>query len=74
MLRKRLLLLSLVAVGFVGCEQHSASPSQPKGVGIAAGEIGSRLPNFSMKDLQGHEISSTDLHGKVVLIDFWATW
>ena len=27
-----------------------------------------------MKDLQGHEISSADLRGKVVLIDFWATW
>ena len=39
-----------------------------------AGEIGSRLPDFSLKDLQGREISSTDLRGKVVLIDFWATW
>jgi thiol-disulfide isomerase/thioredoxin len=41
---------------------------------IAAGEIGSRLPAFSVKDLQGREISSADLRGKVVLIDFWATW
>jgi thiol-disulfide isomerase/thioredoxin len=41
---------------------------------IAAGEIGSRLPDFSVKDLQGHELSSADLHGKVVIIDFWATW
>jgi thiol-disulfide isomerase/thioredoxin len=41
---------------------------------IAAGEIGSRLPDFSVKDLQGRQISSVDLRGKVVLIDFWATW
>ncbi len=27
-----------------------------------------------MKDLQGREISSPDLRGKVVLIDFWAKW
>ena len=27
-----------------------------------------------MKDLQGREISAGDLRGKVVLIDFWATW
>ena len=27
-----------------------------------------------MKDLQDREVSSADLHGKVVLIDFWATW
>jgi thiol-disulfide isomerase/thioredoxin len=32
------------------------------------------LPEFSVKDLQGREISSADLSGKVVLIDFWATW
>jgi thiol-disulfide isomerase/thioredoxin len=69
-----LLLLSLAAVGLVGCNQHSASPPQPKEDVIAAGDIGSRLPDFSVKDLQGRDISSADLRGKVVLIDFWATW
>lgn len=73
--RKRLLVLSLAGVGLVGCNQHSASPPQRKEeAAIAAGEIGSRLPDFSFKDLQGHEISPADLSGKVVLIDFWATW
>jgi thiol-disulfide isomerase/thioredoxin len=69
-----LLVLILAADGFVGCNQHSASPPQPKEAVIAAGEIGSRSPEFSVKDLQGREISSADLRGKVVLIDFWATW
>jgi thiol-disulfide isomerase/thioredoxin len=63
MLTKRLLFLSLAAVGLVGCEQQPASSSQPKAAVVAAGE-----------DLQGREISSVDLRGKVVLIDFWATW
>src|ERR1019366_8903670 len=74
MLRKCLLFLGLAAVGLVGCNQHSTSPPQPREKVIAAGEIGSRLPDFSVKDLQGHELSSADLHGKVVIIDFWATW
>jgi thiol-disulfide isomerase/thioredoxin len=74
MLTPRLLFLSLALVGLVGCNQPPASPPQPKENVVAAGEIGSRLPEFSVKDLQGHEISSADLHGKVVLIDFWATW
>jgi thiol-disulfide isomerase/thioredoxin len=74
MLRKRLLSLSLAAAGLVGCTQHSTSQPQPKPTEIAAGEIGSRLPDFALKDLQGREISSSDLRGKVVLIDFWATW
>lgn len=66
---KRLLLI-LALVGLVGC--HSASPSQP--THVAAGEIGSSLPEFSVKDLQGRILSSADLRGKVVLVDFWATW
>jgi thiol-disulfide isomerase/thioredoxin len=74
MLRKPLLVLSLAAAGLAGCKQHSASPPPPKERVIAAGEIGSRLPDFSVKDLEGREISSADLRGKVVLIDFWATW
>jgi thiol-disulfide isomerase/thioredoxin len=73
---RRRLLLCLAGAGLAGCNQHSESPApQPKVVSvISPGEIGSRLPEFSTKDLQGHNISSADVHGKVVLIDFWATW
>ena len=74
MLRKRMMFLTLAAVGLAGCNQHSASLAQPKETVIPAGEIGSRLPDFSVKDFQGHDISSVELRGKVVLIDFWATW
>ena len=74
MLKKRLLILSLAAVGLAGCNQHPAGPTQPREKAVVPGEIGSRLPDFSVKDLQGREVSSADLRGKVVLIDFWATW
>lgn len=74
MLKRRLLFLSLAAAGLAGCNQHLASPPQPKEKAIVAGEIGSHLPDFSVMDLRGHEISSADLRGKVVLIDFWGTW
>ncbi|MCC8424294.1 TlpA disulfide reductase family protein [Mucilaginibacter sp. UR6-11] len=29
---------------------------------------------FTLKDLQGNRISLSDLKGKVVVLDFWATW
>jgi thiol-disulfide isomerase/thioredoxin len=74
MKRKRFFFLALAALWLAGCNQHSASPARPKEVAIPAGDIGSRLPDFSIKDLQGYEISSADLRGKVVLVDFWATW
>jgi len=31
-------------------------------------------PGFSLKDLDGKEVSLEDLKGKVVVLDFWATW
>jgi len=61
-------------LGFAGCNQHPANTPVHVQAAVAAGEIGSRLPDFSVKDFQGREISSMDLRGKVVLIDFWATW
>ena len=74
MLRRCSLFLWLVVVGLVGCSQHPPSPTRPEKATIAAGEIGSRLPDFSATDLQGHPVSSAELRGKVVLVDFWATW
>jgi len=74
MLRKRWLSLGLAVIGLAGCQQHSASAPGPKPDVVGAGEIGSFLPDFAVKDLQGREISSTELNGKVVIVDFWATW
>jgi thiol-disulfide isomerase/thioredoxin len=79
MLTKCLPFLCVAAVALAGCNQHSTSPIAQKSVAqkkdvIPAGEIGSRLPDFTVKDLQGRQISSADLRGKVVLVDFWATW
>jgi thiol-disulfide isomerase/thioredoxin len=64
----------LAASGLAGFQQTPAGTPQPQPAAIAAGEIGSRLPDFSAKDFRGRKISSADLRGKVVLIDFWATW
>ncbi len=66
--------LCFAAIGLAGCNQHPANPPQQMKPVIAAGEIGSHLPDFSVKDLLGHPISAADLRGKVVLVDFWATW
>lgn len=60
--------------GLAGCNQQQASPAPSENPRIAAGAIGSSLPDFSVTDLQGHPLSSSDLRGKVVLVDFWATW
>jgi thiol-disulfide isomerase/thioredoxin len=35
---------------------------------------GAKFPDFAEKDLNGKSLSLADYKGKVLLIDFWATW
>lgn len=74
MVAKHLLFLGLLAAALAGCNQHPASSRDSERDEVPAGEIGSRLPDFSVKDLQGGALTSAALRGKVVLVDFWATW
>ncbi len=43
-------------------------------VQVAGVKPGSKAPEFTLKTLKGEEISLRDLRGKVVLLNFWATW
>ena len=36
--------------------------------------IGRLAPDFTLKDINGETVSLKDFRGKVVLLDFWATW
>jgi len=35
---------------------------------------GEPAPNFQLRDMNGRNVSLSDLRGKVVLLNFWATW
>ena len=44
---------------------------------VLRGQDGSTLteaPAWKLTDLSGHEVSSAQFKGKVVVLDFWATW
>ena len=36
--------------------------------------VGKPLPNLFVTGIDGKKISTSDLKGKVVILDFWATW
>jgi len=40
----------------------------------AALAVGSKFPDFEEKDLEGKPLAVANYKGKVVLVDFWATW
>jgi len=37
-------------------------------------KLGEPAPNFQLRDMQGHLVALSDLRGKVVMVNFWATW
>jgi len=47
-----------------------ASPVQERG-GV---RVGSQAPNFQLYDLDGHLVTLSDYRGRIVFLNFWATW
>ncbi len=37
-------------------------------------QVGKQAPEFSLKNKDGKEVSLASLKGKVVVLNFWATW
>src|SRR5215831_14149072 len=74
MSRNQLLLLSVAAAGLAGCDPRAVNPPVGEPSFVPAGGIGSRLPDFSVTDLRGRGLSTSELRGRIVIIDFWATW
>ena len=61
-MRKHLLGFTLVLVtAFSGCSLQTV-------------QVGRPAPEFRLADLQGKLVSLEQFKGKVVVLDFWATW
>jgi len=59
----------------LGCSEGD-SPAPPGGAGAAAasGIPLEEAPSFDLVSLTGDRIDSASLAGKIVVLDFWATW
>ncbi len=48
-----------------------SSCSHPPSGGL---QIGSPAPKFTLRDLNGRQVSLDQFKGRIVMLDFWATW
>ncbi|WP_373100106.1 MULTISPECIES: TlpA family protein disulfide reductase [Pasteurellaceae] len=58
-LLRKTLLISAVIFGLVSCKDDIA-------------EVGAQAPEIAVFDLQGNAVHLADLHGKMILLNFWS--
>ena len=58
-----------VALGVTAC-----APQQTTKASVKDEKVRKVAPNFTLKDAHGKAVKLSDFKGKVVLLDFWATW
>lgn len=58
----RLVLLSLCLFLFAGCNKEQVPAAKPEAA------------DFTLRDLKGQQHKLSDYRGKVVFLNFWATW
>jgi len=62
-------MMAAAAIKPMGGAAASAAPAKPATLGA-----GAAAPDFLMKDVDGKDVRLSDFKGKVVVLDFWATW
>ncbi len=62
---KKILILFIAALflTFTGCSNKSPAPRE-----------GDAAPDFTLESISGDKVSLSELRGKVVLLNFWASW
>lgn len=77
----KLILLTFLVLSFVlvGCENKNVR-EEPQKENTASNYTSTSnnnsemAPNFTLTDTQGNQVRLSDFRGKIVIIDFWATW
>jgi len=68
-------LLAQLKRDYPDSEQVKALKQQEESEKVRAGLVmGAKFPDFKEKDLDGKPLSVSSYKGKVILLDFWATW
>ena len=69
-------LVLVVVIVLVGASVYlvSTSGSRPSSEWVNSVVVGDVAPDFQLEDTEGNQVSLSALRGKVVLVNFWATW
>jgi len=72
-----LLMILFFTVFIVGCQKdNDTKPAASNENNSSAGmqETTDKAPDFTLVNVDGKNVSLSDYQGKVIIVDFWATW
>ena len=76
-----IILTMALLLGFAACKPKTEAPVEVPPTPVTTEEVASDLPpslgtapSWELLDLEGNVVSSDQFKGKVVVVDFWATW
>ena len=71
---KGLILIAVIVLVGGSVYLVSTSSSRPPSEWVKSVVVGDLAPDFQLEDTKGNKVTLSDLRGKVVLVNFWATW
>jgi cytochrome c-type biogenesis protein len=77
--RKQTAMVVVTVIALIGITIYADKATRVSGAGPARpgidGQVaGKPAPDLKLKDIDGKDVSLADLKGKVVFVNFWATW
>ncbi len=76
-MKRKVILFALMVVviaGLLGLAKYRSRLPGGRARTATVSAAGHQAPDFVLTDLQGHTLKLSDLRGKAVVLNFWATW
>ena len=74
---KKVVIIILTVAALIGLTIYADKASRVSGAGakhVDSSLAGKPAPDLKLKDLNGKDVALADFKGKVVFVNFWATW
>ncbi len=70
----RIFYIIVATIMIVATSCNKDTDNENQGNGTTGTKVGDLAPDFTLPDKNGNDVRLSDYKGKLVLVDFWASW